>query len=177
MIYWFKPLPPDDVDCSNYTPFIKNMWFGKHFMKFVYALQALLVLLSIALGVWSFSNWYIKIAVFIAVFISHELLHILMVFRIGDISLTHAGIFFWLNSNAVMSKMRFWLFMSLPLVVLTMIPMCVLPFANGVCFDALRYVSWINAIIAGADIINSVLIAIKPLGAKFYRGYYYTERK
>jgi hypothetical protein len=36
----------------------------------------------------------------------------------------------------------------------------------------LLFVSWINSIISAADIINSVLIAIKPRGAVFCSGYY-----
>ena len=64
------------------------------------------------------------------------------------------------------------MFMSLPSLVLTVIPMCLLPYVKGVIFDGLLYVLWINAIIAGADINNSVLIAIKPAKAVFYRGYY-----
>ena len=107
MIYFFKSLPPSDIDYSNYRPFIKNEWFRKHFMKFVYFLQVVLILISIVLGVWDFSNWFIKIIIFSLVFITHELLHILVVYKIGDISLTHKGIFFWLNSNAVMSKKDF----------------------------------------------------------------------
>lgn len=177
MIYWMKPLPHSDVDCSNYLPFIRNVWFRNHFMKFVYVLQALLVEISIVLGVWNFSNWVIKIAVFCTVFVCHELLHVLVVYKIGDISLTHSGIFFWLNSNAVMSKGRFWLFMSLPLLVLTIVPAFMLPLAEGFVFDLLLYISWVNAMIAGADIINSVLIAVKPSNAKFYRGYYFLEDK
>ena len=109
------------------------------------------------------------------VFIIHELLHILVVYKIGDISLTHSGIFFWLNSNAIMSKKRFWLFMTLPLLVLTIIPMFLLPLTSGLAFDVLMYILWINAIIAGSDIINSILIAIKPSNAKFCRGYYIVE--
>lgn len=42
MIYLFKPLPADDMDFSGYLPFIKNVWFRTHFMKFVYMLQGLL---------------------------------------------------------------------------------------------------------------------------------------
>ena len=177
MIYFFKPLPPSEIDFSNYRPFIKSEWFRKHFMKFVYTLQIALILISIVLGVWVFSNWFIKIAIFCMVFISHELLHILVVYKIGDISLTHSGIFFWLNSNAVMSKKRFWLFMTLPLLVLTIIPMFLLPLADGFAFKVLMYILWVNAIIAGSDIINSILIAIKPSNAKFCRGYYITENQ
>lgn len=172
MFYFLKPLPPGDMDFSKYSPFIKNTWFRKHFMKFVYGLQIVLVFTSMVLGVWNFSNCFIKTIIFIAVFVCHELLHVLVICRIGDVSLTHSGIFFWLNSNAVMSKKRFWLFMTLPLLGLTILPMLVLPLAKGLVYDVLLYILWINAIIAGSDIINSILIAIKPSNTEFYRGYY-----
>lgn len=149
MFYLFKSLPACTTDVSEYMPFIKNIWFRKHFMKFVYILQGMLTLMSIMLGVWNVFNWYIKLIIFVVVFICHELLHIVVVYRIGNISLTHSGIFFWLNSDAVMSKKRFLMFMSLPLLGLTILPMCLLPVVTGVIFDGLLYVSWINAIIAG----------------------------
>lgn len=177
MICFFKPLPPNDMDFSNHLPFIKNVWFRKHFMKFVYILQVVLTLISLALGVWDFSNWYTKIIIFIMVFVIHELLHVLVVYKLGDISLTHSGIFFWINSNAVMCKKRFWLFMTLPLLVLTIIPMFLLPLTSGFTLDVVMYILWINAIIASSDIINSVLIAIKPSNAIFCRGYYITEKQ
>lgn len=121
MFYFFKPLPESDMDLSKYTPFIGNEWFRKNFMKFAYTLQLILLIVSILLGVWNFSNWIIRTITFCVIFICHELLHILVVYRIGDISLTHSGMFFWLNSNAVMSKKRFWMFMTLPLIVLIII--------------------------------------------------------
>ena len=74
-----------------------------------------------------------------------------------------------------MSKKRFWLFMTLPLLVLTLIPIFVLPFISGVTFEVLMYILWINTIIAGSDIINSILIAMKPANVKFCRGYYIGE--
>ena len=175
MMYFFKPLPPGDKDMSGYQPFIENEWFRKHFMKFVYALQAVLVVISMMLGVWDFANLFVQIMIFVVVYVIHELLHIVVVYKIGDISLTHSGMFLWLNSSAIMSKKRFWLFMTLPLIGLTVIPMILLPMADGMVYDMLRYILWINAIIAGSDIINSVLIAIKPPNARFYRGYYSTE--
>jgi len=175
MIYFFKPLPPIDIDFSEYRPFIKNEWCRKHFMKFVYILQAVLIWISIVLRVWDFSTWFIKITIFSIVYVIHESLHILVVYKLGDISLTHSGIFFWINSNAVMSKKRFLLFMALPLLVLTIIPIFLLPWAEGYSFRVLTYILWVNAIIAGSDIINSILIAAKPSNAKFCRGYCITE--
>lgn len=174
MIYFFKPFPSSVMDFFNWKPFIKNVWFRKHFMKFVYGLQVLLVLISMRLGVWNFANWVIRIIIFIMVYIIHELLHICVVYKIGDISLTRSGIFFWINSNAIMGKKRFWLFMTLPMIVLTIIPSA-LSLTSSLASEPLKYISWMNAIISGSDIINSILIAIKPSNAKFCRGYYTIE--
>ncbi|MBP3618173.1 MAG: DUF3267 domain-containing protein [Lachnospiraceae bacterium] len=176
MFYFMKPLPESTMDFTGWQPFIKNDWFRKNFMLFVYALQAALVAASVLLGVWEFTNWFVKIAVFCIVYVCHELLHIVVVWRIGDLSLTHSGIFFWLNSDAVMSKARFWTFMTLPFLGLTAVPAVLLLFVDGFLFELLLYIAWINAIIAGSDIINSVLILLKPNRAKFYRGFYKTEK-
>lgn len=172
MIHFLKPLPPGKFDFEEWQPFIKNKWFDRNFMKFVYVLQIVLVILSVFTGAWLFSNWIAKIIVFCVVYLVHELLHIVVIYRIGDISITHLGIFFWIHSDAVMSKKRFWVFMALPFIGLTVLPMLVLFFMEGFWFELIRYVVWINAIIAGADIINIVLIALKPSKAKFCRGYY-----
>ena len=141
-------------------------------MYFVYCLQAGLIITSFVLGVWNFSNSFIKVILFLCVYIIHELLHVVVVYRIGDISLTHSGIFFWLTSGAVLHKLRFFIFMSLPFITLTVIPAVASIFLSGAIKEIAVYVSWVNSIIAGADIINSVLIAIKPNGSMFYRGYY-----
>lgn len=76
-------------------------------MKFVYSLQVVLFLMSTMLGVWNFANWIIKASVFILVFIVHELLHISVVYNIGDISLTHSGIFN--NYSNVFSAFDGWI--------------------------------------------------------------------
>ena len=172
MLYWMKPLPEADIDYEKYKPFISNNWFRQNFMYFVYLLQVFLVTLSISFGVWKFSNAFIKLIVFLMVYLVHELLHISVVWRIGDISLTHSGIFFWLNSSAKMSKIRFLLFMSMPLLILSVIPMIIALFSDGFVYRYMRYIAWINAIIAGADIINTILIIIKPRNSVFYRGFY-----
>ena len=173
MIY-FKPLPSNDMDFTKWKTYIKNEWFLKHFMKFSYGLQVLLGLISIVLGVWNFANWIIRIIILIVVFIIHELLHILVVCKIGDIGVTHSGISLWISSNAIMSKIRYWLFITLPLIVLSIIP-GLLSLINGFASEALKYTAWINAIIAGSDIINSILIAVQPSNAKFCKGYFSTE--
>ena len=175
MIHFFKPLPPIDIDATTYKPFIKNEWFRTNFMKFVYALQLTLIFLSIILGVWKNFSWLETLLIFVATFLCHELLHIVVVYKIGDISLTHSGIFVWLDSDARMSKGRFWLFMTLPILGLTVVPLVIMPLVKNSLGFWLMGVAWANAIIAGADSINSVLIAIKPATAKFYRGYYQVE--
>lgn len=172
MIYFFKPLPACEFALSSWRPFIKNKWFEKHFMKFVYALQLLLLIISTLTGAWLFSNILIKLIVFCLVYVIHELLHIVVIYRIGNISITHSGIFFWIHSDAVMSKKRFWIFMALPFLCLTVLPMILMICTKGWWFELIRYVVWVNAIIAGADIINIALIAFKPTQAKFCRGYY-----
>lgn len=176
MFYWMKPLPETEIDYEKYKPFISNHWVRKNFMYFVYLLQVMLVTMSIILGVWNFSNVFIKLIIFFLVYLVHELLHISVVWRIGDISLTHSGIFFWLNSGAKMSKMRFLLFMSMPLFILSIVPMIITLLSDGLVFWYMRYIAWINAIIAGADIINTFLIIIKPKNSVFYRGFYKIER-
>ena len=114
----------------------------------------------------------IRIAMILPVFLIHELLHILVAFRIGNIYLTHSGLYFWLHSDAKMSKGRFWIFMTLPFLVLSGIPLITKFFYSGALSPYILYVGWINAVMASSDIINSILILFKPRNAIFYRGYY-----
>ena len=79
---------------------------------------------------------------------------------------------FWITSGAVLSKLRFFIFMSLPLVGLTVVPAILCVFLSGDLRNIAVYVAWVNSIIAGADIINSALIAIKPNNSMFCRGFY-----
>ena len=172
MLYFMKPLPDSKIDTTDWNPFIKNEWFKNHFMYFVYCLQSMLLIFSIIFGVWRFSNIFIKAGLFICIFIIHELLHLIVIYKVGDISITHSGIFFWITSGAVLKKLRFFVFMSLPFIVLTIIPAIIYGFLSEELKDMAAYVMWINAMIAGSDIINSALIAIKPNNSLFYRGYY-----
>ena len=172
MIYWMKPLPDGQINTADWKRFIENEWFRRHFMWFVYGLQTILLMLSIRSGAWDFSNFFVRTGLLIGTFIIHELLHLMVVYRIGDVSITYSGLFFWISSGAVLSKFRFLVFMSLPLVGLTVVPAVFSMFLSGACRDALVYVAWVNAVSASSDIINSLLIAIKPHHALFYRGYY-----
>lgn len=55
-------------------------------------------------------------------------------------------------------------------------PMIFLLLTDGFVFELLRYILCVNAIIAGSDIINSILIAVKPSNVKFCGGYYIDSR-
>ncbi|WP_102272154.1 DUF3267 domain-containing protein [Cytobacillus massiliigabonensis] len=173
MILWFRHLPQVRLDLSEWTPFIQNDWFRKHYMKFVYLLQVIIFLVPYFVG-----GWFPRIPMFalfligILVFIIHEALHIIVVNKKGDISLTFRGIFFWLHTNAILSNPRFWIFMSLPFIALSIVPLIISLFLSEDLKSVLLFVSWINAMISGSDIINSFLIAMKPKNSEFCRGYY-----
>lgn len=125
MILWFKNLPATEIDFSSWVPFIRNPWFRTHYMKFVY-----LLMISIALAPGLVSGhdiisqlitatnqvnistgsvgFYITLILFSAcIFIIHEFFHIIAIYRLGDISLTFSGIFFWLNTDASYLKRGF----------------------------------------------------------------------
>lgn len=172
MFYFLKPLPEGKIDTAEWKPVIRNQWFRNYFMYFVYCLQAVLVVLSSIYGIWKFSNILLRSVLFISTFLIHELLHVVVIYKAGDISLTHSGIFFWITSGAVLRKWRFFLFMSLPFIALTLVPAALCCLVTESMRDIMGYIAWVNAIIAGSDIINSVLIAIKPGNSVFYRGYY-----
>ena len=177
MIYWVKTPPQADIDYNEYRPFIRNDWFRKHYMFFAYGLMALLTVLFFVTGGMKGVPSLLRIPVFVLVFLVHELLHILVIYRIGDIYLSHSGLFFWMNTNAKMSKGRFWLYMTLPLLMLTVVPAALLLLNTGTCRPWLLYIACSNAIIASSDIINSPLILLKPNDSVFCRGYYKTGMK
>lgn len=173
MLYFMKPLPEGSIDTTGWKPFIKNKWFRDNFMLFVYGLQLMLLILSILFGAWRTLNIFMKFTLFAFTYIIHELLHLTVIYKAGDISITHSDIFLWITSGAVLGKFRFFVFMSLPFISLTIVPAVLCIFLSGELKDIIYFVAWVNAIIAGSDIINSVLILIKPNSSSFYRGYYY----
>ena len=176
-ILWFRHLPTISMDLEKWRPFIKKDWFRQHYMKFVYLLQIIILLMSNFLYTWfSSNNTLILILIGIFVFIFHEYLHIVVVKKKGNISLTFSGIFFWIHTDAILSKTRFWIFMSLPLIALSVVPAIVSFFVSGNTQSILLFVSWINLLISSSDIINSFLILIKPRKSIFYRGYYRVEK-
>ncbi|MFS0786049.1 DUF3267 domain-containing protein [Shouchella sp. 1P09AA] len=170
MIVWFKHLPEMKMDAAEWKPVIRNNWFRTHYMKFVYTLQIILFLSSYFLSLSIPTIYLIVIAV--SVFIVHEIIHILVVYKKGDISLTYGQFFFWLHTNATLSKSNFWLFMTLPFILLTALPLSVSFFVPGDLRGIFLFVSWFNAIVSASDLFNSVLIAFKPRGSEFCRGFY-----
>ncbi|MGZ9586683.1 DUF3267 domain-containing protein [Paenibacillus marinisediminis] len=162
------------MDMSEWTPFIQNDWFREHYMKFVYLLMAIFILSPMCFeGGFTFLANIPLIPIVVLVFILHEINHILVVYTKGDISLTFKGIFFWLNTNATLSKTRFWVFMSLPFIVLSVVPGIAAFFVSeGTIKSLLFFICWINLIFSSSDVINSLLILIKPNQSVFCKGYY-----
>lgn len=171
--------PPELHIGSEYQPFIKNDRFRKNYMYYAYALMAVLFITAVITGGMRAGNTLIRLLLFIIVYPVHELLHISVALPAGDIYMTHSGIYFWLTPDVPLKKWHFWLFMTLPFITLTAVPAVLSFILSGEIVPYLRYIAWINAVIAGSDIINSLLILIKPSDAVFYKGYYKTsdERK
>ncbi|HDR8171965.1 DUF3267 domain-containing protein [Bacillus cereus group sp. RP37] len=161
------------MDYSEWTPFIQNNWYQKHYMKFVYLFQIIIFMIPYFFETsFTHINIFYLIIIGILVFIIHECLHILVISKKGDISLTFSGIFFWLNTNATLSKIRFWVFMSFPVIALSVVPAMMSFFASGNIKSILLFICWINTFISASDIYNSFLIAMKPKNSFFCRGYY-----
>lgn len=172
MILWNRKVPAPHLDAGVHRPFIANDWFRKHYMYFAYGLMILIYLTAVRTGGFRAGNYYIKILMFPIIYVCHEMLHILTVYGKGDIYLNHSGLYLWLTPDFELTKGRYWIFVSLPLIVLTGATGILSVILDGTLSGYLRYIAWINAVIAGSDIINSVLIAIKPADAVFCRGYY-----
>ena len=173
IIIWFRHLPQIDMDWSEWTPSIQNDWYRKHYMKFVYLLQIIIFLIPFFFETrFSHINLFFLIIIGILVFLMHECIHIVTVHKKGDMSLTYSGRFFWLHANAVLSKTRFWIFMSSPFLALSVVPAILSFYVPDNITAILLFISWINAVISSSDIINSFLIALKPKKSVFCRGYY-----
>lgn len=158
----------------------KNNWFRKNYMKFVYLLMLAIFLAPNLLGEgFSFISTFTLLTlllIIVAVFIVHEFLHVLVIHNKGDISLTVKGIFFWINTNAILSKKRFWIFMSLPIIVLSVLPGIISCYSSGSIKSLMLFIGWVNLIISSSDIVNSFLILIKPNKTVFWRGYYQVKQ-
>ncbi|WP_019419568.1 DUF3267 domain-containing protein [Paenibacillus sp. OSY-SE] len=180
MMLWFRNLPQINMDFSEWTPFIQNNWFRKNYMKFVYLLMLAIFLAPNLLGEgFSFLSTFTLLTlllIIVAVFIVHEFLHVLVIHNKGDISLTVKGIFFWINTNEILSKKRFWIFMSLPIIVLSVLPGIISCYSSGSIKSLMLFIGWVNLIISSSDIVNSFLILIKPNKTVFWRGYYQVKQ-
>ncbi len=173
MIYFFKELPDTRPEIKDWHSFREPEFIRRYNMVFVYLLQFIILVVSIFLGIWNMLSWVVNILVFESVFVIHELLHIFTVFTKGDISLTyHGGIFLWLTLDAVLTKSRYLLYMIFPFFVLTVITGISSFFISGYISHLLTYIAWINAIIAGSDIIDFIIIIFRPRRSVFCRGRY-----
>lgn len=107
IIIWFRHLPQISMDLSEWTPFIQNNWHRKHYMKFVYVLQIIIFLIPYYFRAdFTHINIFYLIIIGICVFIIHEFLHVIVIKKKGDISLTCSGIFFLVKykCNSIQNK-------------------------------------------------------------------------
>lgn len=173
MIVWFRHLPQIHMEFEEWKPFIPSVWFRKHFMKFVYLLMIVSFLAPIGfVGSLPQLTRFPYLLIILLVFVIHEALHMLVIHKKGDMSLTFKGIYFWIHTNAILSKKRYWVFMSLPFIGLSIIPTIASVFVSGDLKALLLFIGWFNLIISASDIVNSILILMKPNRSEFCRGYF-----
>ena len=191
MIYWLQNLPMPLYD-DKWKPVISYKWLRESFMAFVYLLQFVLFVLFMIYVKTHTLNYDInmnssiyKILSYIsnhksiiyisliAMFIGHEILHIIVIFKKGDFSITFNWLYFWITTNAEMSKFRYFLFTFLPLFILAAIPFIISLFIFNDLAFIIRLIAFGNLIISSADIINIIFILTKPNKAIFCRGMYH----
>ena len=172
MIIANRKIPELNIDRSEYKPFIHNDWFRKHYMWFAYGLMVLILVIAMILRRLSVGSLWMTALVYLAVYVTHEALHVLTVCQKGDVYLSRSGLYLWLTPDFPLSKWHFWFFISTPLLVLTGLTGVLSFFVPGEAARWLKFIAWTNAFTAGSDIINSVLVLVKPRKSVFYRGYY-----
>ena len=177
MMSWFKTLEPVEVDTNIWRPFIQNKWFDRNFMSISRILQLALIVVSILFGIWNYFSILKNVILVLLIFVVHEGIHIITIYRKDNVSLTRSGLDFWINTDKVLTKIHFWIFMTAPILVLSVIPMLLYFCTNGILNELMLFIAWVNLIIARTDIINSILILLKPSGAVFFRGYYHVTKK
>ena len=193
MIYWFKSLPEKIIYDKELFPVVKNKWLRKNMVGLGTAL-ALIIIIANPFKITDFvlrrfANDGLNVSInivlmaafiifaFLFVIIGHEFLHILAVYGKDDMSVTLSlwGIF--VITNAELSKMRWLIFISLPLIILTILPLIIsflLPYDIA---GLLRYFAVFNLGVSSLDIINTINIIFKPQNAIFWRGLYYLPNK
>ena len=194
MIYWFKNLPIKSFDDNIWKSIIPYKRLRENFMVAAYLLQfALFVIFMIYVRSYTpnhdinmqslsykmlnyVSNHksiiYISL---IAMVIIHEMLHIAVIFNKGDFSITFKYLYFWITTNAELSKICYFTFAFLPLFILSIIPFIISLFIFNDLAFIIRIVAFLNLIVSSADIINIVFILSKPNRAIFCQGMYYIK--
>jgi len=187
MIYWFQNLPLPLYN-DKWEPVITHKWLRENFMPTAYLLQFVLFVLFMiyvrgylpkVIGsvpvVQIPINRNMSYILIIAIFIIHEILHIAVIFHKGDFSITFSNLYIWITTNAELSKFRYFIFVFLPLLILTVIPFIIsLFFYNNLTY-VIRIFAFFNLIISSADILNTIFILPKPNKAIFCRGMYYIK--
>lgn len=187
MIYWFKYMPEKIMYDKELFPVIKNKWIRNNTILFANALSIVFIIafhlfyenpVKIFIEVISpiFMIPVLLIGLVFILFI-HELLHSAVVLGKDDMSVTFNKGAIFIITNAELSKAHWFIFISLPLIALTIIPFGVSFFIADDIASILRYISVLNLALSLIDIINIPNIITKPKDAVFWRGMYYIPDK
>lgn len=186
MLYWFKQLPETKREGDGWEPFINTPWLNKNYNKLFKACMLIwIIALSLYAGTYyqSIRDNYtiiiiaaISVALAFAVLAVHEALHILVVYRYGDVSLTRVKGYWGMvgvDSAAELSKLHYLIFALLPTLLLTVCPLIISLFTTGFASYFLGFAALSN--ISPVDIINSIVVIRKPRGTVILSGYYKVE--
>ena len=174
MIYWFKNMPPKLTEFDDWVPLLQNDFLKKNHILIAQGLGVIILLLGIktmfSTAVELFNQILIPIIIFILLL--HESLHVLPVIKYGDISLNIKSGFFWVKTNAELSKKHQILYLSLPLIILSVIPLFLALFFSEQLKFLLIFISFINIACSTSDILNLFYVISKPNNSIFCMGNY-----
>lgn len=167
MIYLFKDLPDADIDTSQWHMMLENTMIKKLYSIATYLFMPVLVVALYLLkydffylpkviqsdnmpGFLSPILWMILILVILLV---HELLHIVTIYKRGNVSVTFSRLFVRVNTNVVLRKSQRILCVIFPLLILSAIPGVIALFIVSIEIKSiLNFICWTNLILSGYDV-------------------------
>ena len=204
MIYWFKYMPEKIIQIpkDELFPVIKNEWVRKNYNLLANSLAIFICIAiylffrddlaniaRISLNVMPFSldttgGKILSVVIFVSIFalitlvisVIHELLHMAVVYGKDDMSVTLSKWGIFVTTNADLSKTQKFIVVSLPLIVLTVIPFIISFFMPSDIAGVVRYFAGFNFAFSAYDIITISQIISKPKNAVFWRGMYYIPK-
>lgn len=187
MIYLFKDLPDADIDTSQWHMMLENTMIKKLYSIATYLFMPVLVVALYLLkydffylpkviqsdnmpGFLSPILWMILILVILLV---HELLHIVTIYKRGDVSVTFSRLFVRVNTNVVLRKSQRILCVIFPLLILSAIPGVIALFIVSIEIKSiLNFICWTNLILSGYDVSSFFLVLSIPKHSLTYKALY-----